>query len=26
VAERYQRQIDEMYAEAETAGPVATSE
>ena len=26
VAERYQRQIDEMYAQAEAAGPVATSE
>jgi long-chain acyl-CoA synthetase len=26
VAERYQRQIEEMYAQAETAGPVATSE
>jgi long-chain acyl-CoA synthetase len=26
VAERYQQQIDEMYARAEEAGPVATTE
>ena len=26
VAERYQRQIDEMYEQAETSGPVASSE
>jgi len=26
VAERYRQQIEEMYAQAETAGPVAAAE